>query len=78
MFDGLLDLFDRDRARSSTSPKSFKRGLRGMIDRLADGHDRDDDDRGLSARRHDGNDGGETDHIDRGPRRRHDRFDWDD
>lgn len=40
MFDGLLDLFDRDRARSSTSPKSFKRGLRGMFDRLADGHDR--------------------------------------
>ncbi len=74
MFDGLLDLFDRDRSRSTTG-KPRRRGLRGMIDRLADDHDDDDRDRERPARRHDD----DMERPDRASRhRQHDQFDWDD
>jgi hypothetical protein len=75
VFDDLLDLFDRDRARRSGS-RTSQRGLRGMLARLMSDHD---DDR-RSSRRYDDRDGFEADSddfdLDRSSRRRrHDRFD---
>lgn len=75
MFDGLLDLLDRDRSRSNagTSPR---RGLRGIIDRLSGG---DDDDHDHRARRYDDGDDDESARTHRSTRRRErDESDWDD
>jgi len=73
MLDDLFDIFDRDRRRSST--QSSKRGLRGLLHRLAGEHDDDGHDR--RPRRYPDRDDDEPGWSDRSPRRR-DRLDWDD
>lgn len=78
MFDGLLDLLDRDKSRQSSRARPPS-GLRGLVARLSGEHEDDDHDRRShrAGRDHDDLDDGREELLSDHPsRRRRERADW--
>ncbi len=78
MFDGLLDLLDRDKSHRSSGTQSSG-GLRGLVARLSGEHEDDDHDRRSHRHgQHDDHDDDREEYLsDRSSRRqRRERSDW--